>query len=280
MEPSGGWPTGGKNASDRPTTDIQTELKRLKFYSGAIDGGYGPETSKAEGKFQQTRWLVVDGIHGMTSDGIMFPPKSALSFGVDYSEARPGGALLQQRGTNFAGRYLWNPKYQDGRTNKGISRAEYDDLVAHKVFPFFFYETSAEDSMAGGFNVGVKHAIAAQKFLDALGLPNHPIHFNVDHDATVAQLPQILEGMKGAASIVGKKRAGIYGEFDVVRAVLDAGHTYACQTYAWSGGKWDDRATTRQWSNGQWPTVPGNSDTAQVDFEWQMAKDFGQNPVT
>lgn len=242
-------------------------MKRLGFYTGAVDGNYGPNTSQAEGKFQQTRWLAVDGIHGMTSDGIMFPPADALMFGVDYSWARPGGAMLQTRGVNFAGRYLWA---HEG--NKGIGRAEYDDLVAHNISPFFFYETYAEDSMAGGYNVGVKHAIAAQKFLDTLGLPRHPIHFNVDHDASVAQLPQILEGMKGAASIVGKQRAGIYGEYDVVRAVLDAGYTYACQTYAWSDGKWDPRATTRQWSNGQW--------NDSVDFEWAMAEDFGQNPVT
>ena len=238
----------------------------MTFLTGSADGNYGPATSQAEAKFQQTRWLEADGIHGMTSDGIMFPPAGAV-FGVDYSWARPGGEMLQKRGVNFAGRYLWAHEQ-----NKGISRAEYDDLRAHNIDVFFFYETSAEDSMVGGFNVGVKHAIAAQKFLDGLGLPNHPVHFNVDHDATVAQLPRILEGMKGAASIVGQKRAGIYGEFTVVESVLDAGYTYACQTYAWSGGKWDPRATTRQWSNGQWH--------GDVDFEWAMAEDFGQNAVT
>jgi hypothetical protein len=237
----------------------------MGFLSGKPDGQYGSATSKGESMFQQTRWLEVDGIHGMTSDGIMFPPHGAV-FGVDYSWARPGGKFLQERGVNFAGRYLWA---YDG--NKGISRAEYDDLRAHNIDVFFFYETYAEDSMAGGYNVGVKHAIAAQKHLDALGLPNHPIHFNVDHDATITQLPQILEGMKGAASIVGMKRAGIYGEFSVVESVLDAGYTYACQTYAWSGGQWDPRATTRQWSNGQWD--------GDVDFEWAMTEDFGQNPV-
>lgn len=195
----------------------------------------------------------------------MFPPAGSVH-GVDYSWARPGGAFLAARGVNLAGRYLWAHE-----ANKGIGRAEYDDLRAHNIDVFFFYETSAADSMAGGFDVGVKHAKAAQGFLDKLGLPNHPVHFNVDHDATLAQIPAILEGLRGAASIVGKARTGIYGEYDVVKAALDAGYPFACQTYAWSGGKWDPRATTQQWSNGQW----GGS----VDFTRAMAEQFGQNPA-
>jgi peptidoglycan hydrolase-like protein with peptidoglycan-binding domain len=250
----------------RPTKDIQTELQRLFFYGGALDGHYGPGTSQAEAQFQQTRWLEADGIHGLTSDGIMFPPEGAI-FGVDYSWARPGGAMLQERGVNVAGRYLWA---HEG--NKGIGRVEYDDLVAHNISPYFFYETWAEDSMALGYDKGVEHAEEAQKFLNNLGLPNHPVHFNVDHQARDDQIPAILEGMRGAASVIGKARTGIYGQYTVVKAALDAGYVYTCQTYAWSGGKWDDRATLRQWSNGQW----GGS----VDFNWAMKEDFGQNPVT
>ena len=202
----------------------------------------------------------------MTSNGIMFAQVGSVH-GVDYSWARPGGALLASRGVKLAGRYLWASE-----GNKGISRAEYDDLKAHGIDVFFFYETSAEDSMAGGFDVGVKHAKAAQGFLDKLGLTAGKVHFNVDHDADASQFPAILEGMRGAASVLGKidgtHRAGIYGEHDVVKVVLDAGYTYACQTYAWSGGKWDARATTQQWSNGQW----GGS----VDFTRAMHPDFGQ----
>lgn len=199
----------------------------------------------------------------------MFPPAGS-QFGIDYSFARFAPKWLAARGVRHVGRYLWNDKYADGVTpNKGINRAEYDALRAAGLQVFFFYETTAEDSMAGGYDVGVKHAKAAQAYLDKLGLPTAPVHFNVDHDATAAQLPAILEGMRGATSVLGdKKRVGIYGEYDVVKAALDAGYTYACQTYAWSGGKWDPRATTQQWSNGQW----NNS----VDFNRAMRADFGQ----
>lgn len=266
MEPTGGWPKNGRNATSRPTEEIQTELARLGFYTGDIDNDYGPASSEADAKFQQTRWLVTDGIHGMTTDGIMFPPAGAKMFGIDYSWARPDPAMLKERGVNFAGRYLWAHE-----ANKGIGREEYDALVAHNIHPFFFYETWAEDSMALGYDKGVEHAKAAEGFLKKLNLPNMPIYFNVDHDASAGQIPAILEGLEGAASIVGKGRVGIYGEYDVVKAALDAGYTWACQTYAWSNGKWDDRAVLRQWSNGQW----GGS----VDFQWAMAEEYGQNPV-
>lgn len=266
MEPAGGWPKNGRKAVSRSTAAIQTELARLGLYTGDIDDDFGPQTSVAAAKFQQTRWLVVDGVWGMTSDGIAFPPTGSVH-GVDYSWARPDPKLLASRGVNLAGRYLWA-----SAGNKGISRGEYDALRANGIDVFFFYETSAEDSMAGGYDVGVKHAKAAQGFLDALGLPKHPVHFNVDHDATTAQLPAILDGMAGAASVVGKKRAGIYGEYDVVKAVLDAGYTYACQTYAWSSSRWDERATTQQWSNGQFD--------GSVDFTRAMVAEFGQSAVS
>ena len=218
--------------------------------------------------FQQTRWLEVDGTHGLTTDGIMFPPEDAKLFGLDWSWARPDPAMLASRGVNFAGRYLW-----EHEGNKGIGRAEYDALLEHNIHTFFFYETWASDSMAHGFQKGVEHARAAQEFLNKLGLPNHPVHFNVDHDAAVSQLPAILEGLRGAASVIGKARTGIYGEFIVVQAALDAGYTYACQTYAWSNGQWDPRVTTRQWSNAQeW-------EGSDIDFEWAMKEDYGQLPV-
>jgi hypothetical protein len=194
---------------------------------------------------------------------MMFPPAGAI-FGVDFSWYQPTGKFLAERGVNFVGNYLWKAE-----GNKGISRAEYDDFKANNIDVFFFYETWAEDSMALGYDKGVEHAKAAQKFLDALGLPDAVVHFNVDHDASLSQKDKIIEGCKGAASVLGLKRVGLYGEHDVIKWAFDANViSYACQTYAWSDGKWEPRATTRQWSNGQWGD--------QVDFQWAMTEDFGQ----
>lgn len=206
----------------------------------------------------------------MTTDGIAFPPAGSIH-GIDYSFARPDPKMLAARGIRLAGRYIWNDKYQDGRTNKGINRAEYDALKAEGIDPFFFYETSAEDYIKG-FDTGVRHATDAGSLVNRFGLPELPIHFNVDHDTPASEIPAILDGLSGANSIVGVARTWLYGKYDVVKAAFDAGVIGgACQTYAWSNGKWDSRANTQQWSNGQW----GDS----VDFTRAMKPEFGQNPV-
>lgn len=279
MTPAGGWPLGGYNAIAhvRSTKAIQERLIELKFLpAGSADGAYGPKTSTAVAQLQQTRWLTpVDGIYGDGSDGMLFPPAGSIH-GVDYSFARPSIELLKARGVRVVGRYIWSPKYTDGRTNKGISREEYDALKAAGIDPFFFYETSSEDFITG-FDTGVRHATDAAALVNRFGLPELPIHFNVDRQVSAAEIPGILRGLEGSASIVGVERNALYGQYSVVKAAFDAGLiSKACQTYAWSGDgkgstRWDPRATTQQWQNGQW------GDT--VDYTRAMAADFGQNPV-
>jgi peptidoglycan hydrolase-like protein with peptidoglycan-binding domain len=288
VTPSGGWPKGGSNRIShiRSTEAIQKRLIELEFLpAGSADGSYGPQTSTAVAKLQQTRWLTpVDGVYGDGSDGMLFPPAGSIH-GVDYSFARPDIAMMKSRGVRLAGRYVWNPKYADGvRINKGIDRAEYDALKAAGIDPFFFYETYPEDFITG-FDTGVRHATDAQALIVKLGLPNLPIHFNVDRQASASDIPGILEGLRGAASVIGKGRTALYGQYSVIKAAFDADLiSHACQTYAWSGDgrgstTWDPRATTQQWQNTQWPTVPGDSNTAQIDYTRAVKRDFGQHPV-
>lgn len=287
MTPAGGWPINGTNRIPhvRSTKAIQLKLIELGFLpEGSDDGGYGPQTSMAVAKLQQTRWLTpVDGIYGDGSDGMLFPPAGSIH-GVDYSFARPDIAMMVSRGVKLAGRYIWNPEYADGRTNKGIDGTEYAALKAAGIDPFFFYETSSEDYITG-WDTGVRHATEAGSLVNRLGLPELPIHFNVDRQVSTAEIPGVLEGLRGAASVVGRDRVALYGQYSVVKAAFDADLiSYACQTYAWSGdGKgstlWDSRATTHQWQNTQWPTVPSNPGTAQIDYTRAVKEDFGQTPV-
>ena len=56
---------------------IQTKLKSLGFYSGAVDGIYGAKTQSAVKRFQSSVGITADGIAG---------PKTLLYLGLDSSQ--------------------------------------------------------------------------------------------------------------------------------------------------------------------------------------------------
>lgn len=264
VPPSTQWPTNGRNATSRPTAEIQ------RLVGVKDDGDYGPATSQAVAAWQAAHWLEADGVWGPTSDGTGFPPAGS-THGIDYSFARPDAATLAQRGVKLAGRYLWAPTYQDGRTNKGISPAELAALNAAGIEVFFIYEEDGKE-LLGGRAAGVRVASAAEGFLATIGKQGCPVYFNVDYDAPAADLPKILDALDGIASVIGIERVGLYAGYGPLTAAFDAGKIrWGFQTYAWSGGKWDARAQLQQWSNGQW----GGS----VDFTRAMVAEYGQHPV-
>lgn len=195
----------------------------------------------------------------------MFPPAGA-AFGGDFSFARYAGKFLADRGWKWALRYLFPLTFNGGQRGKGLSLAEYDDLMANGVdIPAYLHETDPTDPIFT-FDRGVKHAKEAEYYRTLNNLPAKPIIFNYDTDMAIADIPQLLEGLKGAASVVGLDRTWLYGEFDAIKAAFDAGLiTGGFQTYAWSRGLWDERAEYRQWSNGQEQYGAG-----PVDFGWKM----------
>lgn len=271
ITPAGGWPQGGYNSTSRPTAEIQRALIEAKFLPPKSDDGqYGPQTSEAAAKFQQTRWLYVDGVWGQASDGTAFPPAGSIH-GIDYSFARPDPKMVAARGVRFVARYLWPAKY----ASKGLTRKEYDALKAQGLEVVFIYEEDGKE-LAGGWEAGVGVANKAQTEYLALGFPDvknaPPIYFNVDYDAPTSAMPAILQALQGAASVIGKKRVGLYAGIGPIKAAFDADViTWGFQTYAWSNGKWDSRAQLQQWANGQW------NDT--VDFTRAMTKEYGQNGI-
>jgi hypothetical protein len=102
---------------------------------------------------------------------------------------------------------------------------------------------------------------------------------SVDFDTTPANYPHIDAYFKGVASVLGVHRVGAYGEYDLVRHLMDhdlvgksdsAGHYYTWQTYAWSAGKFDERCCTAQDKNG----VKLGSGT--VDLDSAHCADYGQ----
>lgn len=65
--PPSSYPTDGRNATTRPTKDIQ------KLVGAEVDGEYGPNTSVWVAKWQEKHKLDVDGIWGPASDALGFP---------------------------------------------------------------------------------------------------------------------------------------------------------------------------------------------------------------
>lgn len=58
---------------------VQTKLKRWGYYTGAVDGIYGPKTTQAVKYFQRKNGLAVDGIVG---------PKTAAALGISISGSK------------------------------------------------------------------------------------------------------------------------------------------------------------------------------------------------
>ena len=177
--------------------------------------------------------------------------------GLDFSFGSGlTAAQIKAAGYSFVGRYL------SGGGSKDDSAAELANYKAAGLGVIHFWET--DGSMPNGPS-GAVAAHAAQAELDAMAailrdqsLSFAPVFFAADA-AAVADEPDYLAA---TASVIGKARNGVYGGLATVKAAFDRGLvTYAVQTYAWSGGAWDDRALVRQWQNGV------TFGPAQVDLE-------------
>lgn len=152
--------------------------------------------------------------------------------GVDYSWARPGGAALHASGYGFAARYL---SHDPG---KNISAAEANDLRNNGVDVVLVWESTATRALSG-HDAGVQDAQAAVAQLADCGAPaNMPIYFAVDFDANPAQQANIDDYLRGAGSVIGVDRVGVYGGFYIVERCHDNGTAkWFWQTLAWSGGQ-------------------------------------------
>lgn len=152
--------------------------------------------------------------------------------GIDYSFARPAPADIKKAGYSFVCRYLASS------TGKRIMKAEADALRAAKLDIVLVFEDEANQALRG-FHQGVPDATMAKAQADLLGYPaDRPIYFAVDFDANPTQQAAIDDYLKGAASVLGAGRVGVYGGFYVVdRCYKNKTAQWFWQTLAWSGGK-------------------------------------------
>lgn len=187
-----------------------------------------------------------------------------MSEGVDYSRYVDGlGAALQAAGKSFAVRYLWSP------SSGGLSNAEIADLRAHGVSIAIVMEQNPADSQAG-FDKGVAHAQLAVQRLAALQLDQSlPIYFATDQDVSWAA---VSEYYRGAASVIGAARTGIYAGIRPVQGAQGSGLVaWYWQTYAWSGGKVAAGIHLLQYDNGN--ALGGTT----VDYCRSYQDNYGQS---
>lgn len=194
-------------------------------------------------------------------------PDRTLADGVDLSEHIRSAAQLRAAGKTFAVRYV-SPNTVN-HPQKTLTAAEVADCAAHGVDLCVVWETN-DNRALDGYGAGHADALAAAGVVRSLGLDPLPIHWAIDFDATGAQVEAYGRGW---ADAIGVARCGAYGGIRPLAYLLDRQLiTYAWQTYAWSAGQLEPRATAYQWLNGQ--TVAGNS----VDLDAALAHDFGQWP--
>lgn len=196
--------------------------------------------------------------------------------GVDYSWARPGGAALKAAGKHFAVRYIPYP----GSAGKGLDVSELHDLTSEGIETPMVYESYANRALEGAA-AGKADAQTAQGTLAPLGLPTGmPIYFAVDFDATEAQQTAIDDYLKGAASVLGADRVGVYAGYWIVKRCHDNGSAkWFWQTYAWSGGQQHPANHLYQYENGQ--NINGAVDLVRAlqDNYGQPSQFGGAKPV-
>lgn len=184
--------------------------------------------------------------------------------GVDFSAGNPSASAFKSAGKHFVCRYLSH----DPAKNLTPNEAEKWSQAGIKIV--VVWETSAQRALEG-HNAGVEDAKVADSQLRGCGGAGHPIYFAADWDVTTAQKPAVIAYLKGAASVLGKGRVGLYGGYWAVKAAADAeACKYFWQTYAWSGGNRHPQAQLYQYSNDH--SLAGTN----VDFDKALKPDYGQ----
>jgi len=188
-------------------------------------------------------------------------------FGIDYAWGRPSISSMTAGRVKFAARYL-----SHDTSGKNLTRSEADKLAKAGIWSVVVWETTASRAKSGGRSGGAADAKAAQTQAVSCGMPDsRPIYFAVDFDAQKADWPKIADYFKGVVSVLGLERVGMYGGYNPIKWAFDENLiSWGWQTYAWSGGRRDQRIHIYQYMNDQ------NMGDVDCDFDLAYMVDYGQ----
>lgn len=190
-----------------------------------------------------------------------------VAAGVDYAfPPHPNITQLASAGKTFACRY-GGP----GSTSKQLTPSEAQALTEAGIAIVANAEGAA-DGLRNGFAAGVSWASQAEVHFAACGMPKgRPIYFSVDFDTTSGDWAALDAAMDGAASVIGRGRVGVYGEYSIIEHLAGNGKArWFWQTYAWSGGRWSAHNHIEQYRNNV--ILAG----ATLDLDRAITADFGQ----
>jgi hypothetical protein len=165
---------------------------------------------------------------------------------IDLAWGRPGVKALEAANVTGVMRYA-----SHDTSGKNLSWAEahsYLTATPRKISVGLIWESTAGRVQSGKAG-GVADAKAALAMGESWGMPKgRPVYFACDYDAGPHDCDNYL---KGVASVIGLARTGLYAGFGPIHSAFNGGLiTWGWQTYAWSGGQWDNRAQLQQYSNG------------------------------
>jgi len=187
--------------------------------------------------------------------------------GVDYAFSRPNITQLAALGKVFACRYGGM-----GSSTKHLTPDEARALSAAAGISVVANVEGAADGLLGGWNAGVSWASSARAHFARCGMPpDRPIYLSVDFNVTSAQWPACAQALRGAASVLGAARVGVYGGRRAIEwARRDGVAAWFWQTYAWSSGVWVPGNHIEQYLNHV--DLAGGT----LDLDRALPADYGQ----
>ncbi len=140
---------------------------------------------------------------------------------------------LRALGVSFAGRYLVPPGM-----SKELTAAEAQGLREAGLAILLVWEIDAARASRGA-PVGAQDGARARQLAQDMGVPsNTAIFFAVDYCPQTGEYGRIEEYFRAAQVSVGPYRVGIYGPYDIVKAMKERiPQLVVWQCVGWSGGR-------------------------------------------
>ena len=180
---------------------------------------------------------------------------------IDFSSSLPSAKSIKNSGHEGAILYC-SPNRTSSMKGKQPPKSYIDSLDKFDLKYAFVWQyrggtNKFQDSdVYRGYSGGVQDAKDAQKYLNSIGKSNFPVFFAVDFDIAIDQWNStVVNYFKGAISVLGKQRVGIYGhsrvvawaQQDSVVATVAPGRVLGWITKSWNSvGKGADYSTLYQ----------------------------------